>query len=69
MLREPRVVPSLRRLLHFSLRRFQPESHAHLMVHRRRRGEVLLGLIALVGAPVQLGEPEMAMSDERAHPE
>ena len=32
------------------LRLLQPEPHAHLAVHRRRGGEVLVGLIAFAGA-------------------
>jgi hypothetical protein len=53
----------------FSLRFLQPVRHAHLAVHRRRGGEVLLGLLSLVRAPVELAEAEMAVGDEGAHAE
>ena len=35
----------------------------------RRGGEVLLGLLALVHAPVELAEAEVAVGDEGAHAE
>src|SRR6266508_2529632 len=47
----------------------QPVRHAHLAVHRRRGGEVLLRLLALARAPVELAEAEVAVGDERAHAE
>ncbi len=37
------------------------------MVHRRRGGEVLAGLVALAVALGELGEAEMAVGDEGAH--
>src|SRR5262245_55494893 len=40
----------------FRLRLIQVEVHAHLAVHRRRLGKVLVGLVALAGAPVELAE-------------
>ena len=43
----------------------QPETHVHLAVHRRRGAELLLGLLALAGTPVQLAEAEMAVGGER----
>ena len=45
----------------------EPEAHVHLPVHRRRGGEVLVRLLALARAPVELGEAEVAVGDERAH--
>jgi len=36
-------------------------------VQRRGGGEVLAGLLALVRAPVEFGEAEVAVGDERAH--
>jgi hypothetical protein len=36
-------------------------------IHLRRRGEVLLRLLALARAPVELAEAEVAVGDERAH--
>src|SRR5262249_26867557 len=50
-------------------RLLQPVRHAHLAVHRRRGGEVLLRLLALVCAPVELAEAEVAVGDEGAHAE
>jgi len=38
-------------------------------VHRRRGGEVLAGLLALVRAVVELAEAEVAVGDEGAHAE
>jgi hypothetical protein len=49
------------------LRLLQPVRHPHLAVHRRRRREVLLGLLALARAPVELAEAEVAVGDEGAH--
>jgi hypothetical protein len=37
--------------------------------HRRCSGEVLVGLLALVHAPVELAEAEVAVGDEGAHAE
>ena len=58
----PTARPSRPRLL-------QPEPHLHLAEHRRRGGEVLLGLLSLAGAPGELAEAEVAVGDEGAHPE
>src|SRR2546427_4468948 len=55
---------ALRRLLFCLL---QPVRHPHLAVHRRRGGEVLPRLLAFAGAPVELAEAEVAVSDEGAH--
>src|SRR5207244_9619038 len=44
-----------------------PVRHAHLAVHRRRRGEMLPRLITLARAPEQLAEAEVAVGDEGAH--
>src|SRR6266851_2959604 len=60
---------SSRQLPHLRLRLLQPVRHAHLAVHRRRGGEVLLRLLASAGAPVELAEAEVAVCDERAHAE
>ena len=49
------------------LRPLQPVRHAHLAVHRRGRGEVLLGGPVLADATVQRAESEMAVRDERTH--
>jgi hypothetical protein len=54
---------------HFCLDLLQPVRHAHLAVHRRRGGEVLPGLLALVRAVVELAEAEVAVGDEGAHAE
>src|SRR5436190_18611983 len=59
----------LLRLTHLRLGLLQPELHAHVAVHRRRRRDVLLGLLALAGAPKELAETEVAVGDEGAHPE
>ena len=47
----------------------QPEPHVHLAVHRRRRGQVFPGLLALVRAVAELAEAEVAVGDEGAHAE
>src|SRR5215475_2315758 len=47
---------------HFRLRFMQPVRHAHLAVHRRRGGEMLPGLLALVRAPVEFAEAEVAVA-------
>src|SRR5215467_13931244 len=51
------------------LRPLQPEPHVHLAVHRRRGGEVLTGSVAPPGAPVELPEAEVAVGEERVHPQ
>ena len=51
----------------FCLSPLQPEAHAHLTVHRRGGCQVLLGLRAFAGPPVELAEAELAMGHERAH--
>src|SRR5438552_6187374 len=43
--------------------------HLHLTVHRRRRAEMLMRLLALARAPGELAEAEVAVGDERAHAE
>src|SRR5262245_20981814 len=50
-------------------RLLQPVRHAHLAVHRRRGGEMLLRLLALARAAVELAEAEVAVGDEGAHGE
>src|SRR5260370_17574206 len=50
-------------------RLLQPVRHAHLAVHRRRGGEVLVRLLPLAGALIQLAEAEVAVGDEGAHAE
>jgi hypothetical protein len=54
---------------HFHLRLLQPVRHPHLAIHRRRRGEVLSGPLALVGAVVELAEAEVAVGLQRTHAE
>src|SRR6266849_2627807 len=49
--------------------RVEPEPHVHLAVHRRRDGEVLARVIPLVRSPVEFAKAEVAVGDERAHPE
>src|SRR6266851_1403826 len=58
---------SSRQLPHLRLRLLQPVRHAHLAVHRRRGGEVLLRLLSVAGAPVELAEAEVAVGDEGPH--
>ena len=41
----------------------QPEAHVLLPVHRRRGAEVLARLLALAGAPGELGETEVAVGN------
>src|SRR5881296_3628103 len=53
----------------FALAMLQPVRHPHLAVHRRRDGEVLLRLLALVRVPVELAEAEVAVGHEGAHTE
>src|SRR5437899_7720207 len=55
------------RQLRFCL--LQPETHVHLAVHRRRGGEVLVGLFPLAPVPIELAEAEVAVGDEGAHAE
>src|SRR5262245_21063574 len=45
----------------------KPVRHPHLAIHRRRDGEVLLRLLALVRGHVELAEGEEAVGDEGAH--
>src|SRR5216684_3446929 len=52
---------------HLRLRLLHPVRHPHLAIHRRRHGEMLLRLLALVRTPVELSEAEVAVGDERAH--
>src|SRR4030095_16058100 len=55
-----------RHLLRVGLRRFEPERHLHLSVHRRRDGEVLPRLLPPACKPVEHAEPEVAVGHERA---
>src|SRR2546422_8502765 len=65
-----RLVPSpSHQRPHLRLGLLQPEPHVHLAVHRRRGGQMLLRLLALAGAPEELGEAEVAVGDEGAHAE
>ena len=66
---EPHWGQRISSLPHLRLGLLQPEPHVHLAVHRRRGGEVLLGLLALARAPVELAEAEVAVGDEGAHAE
>src|SRR5712692_4008411 len=64
--------PSVNRnglLPHLRLRLVQPEAHVHLAVHRRRRRQMLSGLVRLVGLPEELTQVEVAVGDERTHAE
>src|SRR5262249_26778955 len=47
----------------------QPETHVHLAVHGRRGSEILARLLSLAGAREELTEAEMAVGDERTHPQ
>src|SRR5262249_33155092 len=51
------------------LRLLQIKPHVHFVVQRGGDGEMLLCLLALARAPVESAEAEMAVGDERAHPE
>src|SRR5262249_9067776 len=51
------------------LRLLQPVGHAHLAVHRRRDGELLVRVLAPACAPVELAEAQMAVGDEGTHAE
>ena len=53
----------------FRLHLLQPEAHVHLVVHRRRRHEMLLCLRLLPSAPIELAKAEVAVGGQRAHPE
>jgi hypothetical protein len=48
--------------LDLRLRLLQPEPHAHVAVHRRGGGEVLVRLLAVARAPVQLAEAQVPTS-------
>jgi hypothetical protein len=54
---------------HLRLRWVQPEMHTHLAVHPRRCRQMLSGLLLLIGRPQELTEVEVAVGDERLHPE
>ena len=41
--------------------------HAHLVVHRHRDGEVLLGLTGIAHAVMHLAETEVTVGNERMH--
>jgi hypothetical protein len=60
---------SLSEFLQLSLGFLQPVRHPHLAVYRRRRGEVLLRLLALVGAAGERAEAKVTVGNERAHPD
>src|SRR5262249_5871153 len=51
----------------FRFRLLQPKRHAHVAVHRRRGGEMRLGVLVLARAPIELSEGEVAVGDQRAH--
>jgi len=51
----------------FDLRLHQPELHSHLAVHRRRGGQVSLGLLLLASVPIELAEAEVATGEQRPH--
>src|SRR5262249_24369786 len=56
-------------VMQFCFRLLQPEPHVHLAVHGRRGGEILARLLSLAGACEELTEAEMAVGDERTHPQ
>src|SRR5215471_21837700 len=58
-----------RRFSKLRLRVLQIEPHLHLSVHRRRGSQVLLGLVALAGVPVEFAEAEVAVGDKGTHPQ
>src|SRR5258705_5885465 len=60
---------SSRQRPHLRLRLLHPVRHLHLVVHRRRGGEMLTRVIPLVCPPVELAEADVAVGKERAHPE
>jgi hypothetical protein len=47
----------------------QPEAHVHLAVQRRGRSEVLSGPRLAACVAVEPAEVEVAVGDERAHPD
>src|SRR4051794_20766432 len=51
------------------LRLRDPVRHAHLAIHRSRRRDVLPRPLVRARALVELAETEMAVGDDRAHPE
>jgi hypothetical protein len=57
------------RRLQRRLRLLQPEGHAHLAVHGRRRGQVPLRRYCIAAPVVEPAEPEMAVGGEGAHVE
>src|SRR5215470_4509823 len=70
----PRPVTKARRFtrasrLHLRLCLLQPVRHPHLAVHRRRGREMLLCVMPLPRPPVEPAEAEVAVSDDRTHPE
>jgi hypothetical protein len=54
-------------LFQLRLHLLHPEPHLHLAIHRRSRGQVLVGVLPLARAPVQRAEAEVAVSEEGAH--
>src|SRR5262245_27978469 len=52
-----------------SCRLLQPVRHPHRVVHPRRGGEMLLGLLLLARPPGELAEAEVTVGDDGAHTE
>src|SRR5438067_8640121 len=65
----PLIMRRSRQQTHLRLNLLEPVRHAHVAVHRRRRRDVLPGLLALAGAPVEPAQPKVAVGDEGAHAE
>ena len=58
---------TLSRLVHLRLHLLLPVRHAHVAVHRRRGGEVLLPLLPFACASGELAEAEVAAGDKGPH--
>src|SRR5215470_139953 len=52
---------------HLRFRMVKPEAHLHLAVHRRRRRQMLSGLLVPAGRSKELAQVEMDVGDEGAH--
>src|SRR5215470_13437004 len=49
------------------LRLLQPERHVHLTVHGHAGCEMVMCLLALCGAPIEIGKADVAVGGERPH--
>src|SRR5215472_14744731 len=52
---------------HLRFRMVKPEGHLHLAVHRRRRRQMLSGLLVPAGLSKEPAQVEMDVSDEWTH--